>query len=165
MLRHVVETALNAELKPVLVVTGANADQLSQVIEDLPVQIIHNPLWQSGQSTSLNAGLKAIDESISAVIFLLADQPQINELLIRALVAEHEASLSPIVAPLIDDQRGNPVLFDRVTFPDLFEISGDVGGRAIFDRFPIKWVDWQDPNILLDVDTEEDYQQLINLDN
>jgi CTP:molybdopterin cytidylyltransferase MocA len=40
------------------------------------------------------------------------------------------------------------VLFDRVTFDDLAGLSGDTGGRAIFDRHEVTFVDWDDPNLL-----------------
>jgi molybdenum cofactor cytidylyltransferase len=79
---------------------------------------------------------------------------------VRALIQRHAANLSPIVAPLIDAQRGNPVLFDRSTFPDLLTLEGDTGGRGVFSRYSIDWVEWQDTEALLDIDTDEDYQRL-----
>jgi molybdenum cofactor cytidylyltransferase len=69
--------------------------------------------------------------------------------------------MAPIIAPLIDGQRGNPVLFDRVTFSDLQQVRGDAGGRQLFSRYPVAWVDWHDSAVLLDIDTEEDYQRLL----
>jgi molybdenum cofactor cytidylyltransferase len=70
--------------------------------------------------------------------------------------------MSAIVAPLIlEERRGNPVLFDRVTFPDLLSLQGDVGGRAIFHKHKVEFLPWHDDALLLDVDTPEDYQRLI----
>ena len=60
-------------------------------------------------------------------------------------------------------QRGNPVLFDRVVFPNLLKVQGDAGGRSIFSQHPLEYVDWPDANLLLDVDTPEDYQRLQGL--
>ena len=59
-------------------------------------------------------------------------------------------------------QRGNPVLFDRSTFPDLMSLRGDAGGRLIFSRYPAAYVPWPDPSLLLDLDTLEDYLQLLS---
>jgi molybdenum cofactor cytidylyltransferase len=56
------------------------------------------------------------------------------------------------------------VLFDRRIFPDLMALQGDVGGRALFAKYPITWVPWHDPGLLLDVDTPEDYQKLLDMD-
>ena len=90
-----------------------------------------------------------------------ADQPQIPPALIRKLVEEHEATLYPIIAPQIDGQRGNPVLFDFSTFTKLLSLDGDIGGRAIFGQFQVRWVPWHDPKILLDIDSPEDYQKFL----
>jgi molybdenum cofactor cytidylyltransferase len=127
--------------------------------------VIHNPDWAAGQSTSVRHGLQALPNSIGSAIFLLADQPHIPVELVKALRDQHTQTLSPIVAPLIDDRRGNPVLFDRITFADLQALTGDVGGRAVFAKHPITYVPWHDASLLLDVDTPEDYQRLRGLED
>ena len=62
------------------------------------------------------------------------------------------------------EQRANPVLFDRVTFPDLLELEGDVGGRAVFSKHRVEFMPWHDDRLLLDVDTEEDYRRIVEDD-
>ena len=171
--RAVAKTALASALSPVVVVTGANAPDVESAVQDLPVMIIRNDAWQSGQSSSIKAGLQASSpssllngrgmlEQVGAAIFLLADQPQVSPTVIRALVEQHRLELAPVLAPLIRDRRANPVLFDRVTFPDLISLTGDVGGRAILSKYPVTYLPWQDESLLLDVDTPEDYQRLID---
>ncbi len=159
---QVANTALDAGLSPVVVVTGAEADEVRAALADLPVEIVHNPDWAEGQSTSVRAGLQSLPPDTRAVIFFLADQPHIPTTLVRALVEQYTQTLSPIVAPLVGDRRGNPVLFDRNTFSDLMSLHGDAGGRLVFSRYPITHVPWNDPNLLLDVDTLEDYERLLN---
>jgi molybdenum cofactor cytidylyltransferase len=164
-IRHVARTALGAGLSPVVIVAGEHAPDIRVTVADLPVMLIHNPDWEAGQSTSVRCGLQALPAPIGSAIFLLADQPQIPIELVRALREQHALSLSPIVAPLIGDRRGNPVLFDRTTFVDLLSLTGDVGGRAVFAKHPIAYVPWHDANLLLDVDTPEDYQRLQGLED
>ena len=164
-IRHVARTALGAGLSPVVVVTGAHTPEIRAAMADLPVMLIHNPDWEAGQSTSVCCGLQALPDVIGSAVFLLADQPQIPIELVKALRDQHAQTLNPIVAPLIDDRRGNPVLFDRVTFADLLSLTGDVGGRAVFAKYPIAYVPWHDANLLLDVDTPEDYQRLRGLED
>jgi molybdenum cofactor cytidylyltransferase len=84
--------------------------------------------------------------------------------LVRALVNEHRQSLGPIVIPEIGGQRGNPVLFDRSTFPDLKTLSGDSGGRALFAHYPTRCILWLDDQVNLDIDTPEDYSRLLEED-
>jgi molybdenum cofactor cytidylyltransferase len=74
----------------------------------------------------------------------------------------HAQSHAPIIVTRVDGQRANPVLFDRALFQDLKSLEGDVGGRALFDRFKLVYVPWEDPQIKFDVDTPEDYQRLLD---
>lgn len=160
--RLVAEIALAAGLHPVVVVTGSNADAVSSTILGLQLTIRHNSDWQTGQSSSLQAGLRALPSGTSAAIFLLADQPQVTPTVLRALVERHSLDLSPVVAPQVQGQRANPVLFDQVTFQDLASLTGDVGGRAIFSKFPVTYLPWHDECLLADIDTPKDYRKLVN---
>jgi molybdenum cofactor cytidylyltransferase len=164
--RAVAKTALEAGLSPVLVVTGANAEQVGQAITDLPVNVINNEDWKSGQGSSIRAAIKALtlqsDRRVGAGIFLLTDQPQVTTSILQALVEKHAEGLYPVVAPMVMDQRANPVLFDRATFPDLLTLEGDVGGRAIFHKHRVEYLPWHDDRLLLDVDTPEMYQRLLS---
>lgn len=162
---QVARTALNAGLSPVVIVAGEHTSEIRNVVADLPVAVIHNPDWEAGQSTSLRCGLQALPDTIGSAVFLLADQPHTPIELVKALSDQHAQSLFPIVAPMIAGRRGNPVLFDRVTFTDLLALTGDVGGRAVFVKHPIAYVPWHDANLLLDVDTPEDYQRLRELED
>jgi molybdenum cofactor cytidylyltransferase len=127
----------------------------------LPVQIVHNKNYQDGQSTSIQKGIESLPANIGSAVFLLADQPQIPVEVIRALVEAHTRELQTILAPLVlEERRANPVLFDRVTFPDLLKLKGDVGGRAIFDKHRVEYIQWHDDILLFDVDKPEDYEKL-----
>jgi len=167
---------------PVVVVSGANAEAVEAAVADLPVTITRNMDWQNGQSSSIQAGLQALrqlslvnsfpksdddagsQERVGAAIFLLADQPQITSSIITALTEKHAQTLGAVLAPLVADRRANPVLFDRATFPDLMALSGDVGGRAVFSKYPVMYLPWHDQSLLLDVDTPEDLEKLRNLE-
>jgi len=182
--RAVTMTALEAGLAPVIVVTGANAEKVeSAVKEDLNVITVRNKDWKSGQGSSIKAGVSFLpqirqedfsDDSklssvgfgegwdgVGAAIFLLTDQPQITTSILRALIQRHAEGLFPVVAPMVMDQRANPVLFDRETFADLLTLEGDIGGRAIFHKYRVEYLPWHDNRLLLDVDTPEMYQRLI----
>ncbi|MFM8320353.1 MAG: selenium cofactor biosynthesis protein YqeC [Chloroflexota bacterium] len=163
LVRHVAEMALRAGLSPVVVVTGSAAEGVAAALEGLPLQLVHNPDWAAGQSASMIAGLRALPDTTGAAVFLLADQPQIPETLVEALVELHAAGLAPVAAPLVDGRRANPVLFDRALFPELLAVTGDTGGRALFARHRPAWLPWHDPSAALDVDTPADYRRLQEL--
>jgi molybdenum cofactor cytidylyltransferase len=174
--RVVAQTALSAGLDPVLVVTGAYAEEVETALQGLPVQIVRNGAWQEGQASSIRASINALTPSVPAGhlphfqrkwgrtgggIFLLADQPQVTVPVLQALVEYHRLDLPPVLAPMVQDARANPVLFDRVAFPDLLSLQGDVGGRGIFYKYPPAYLPWHDDRLLLDVDTPEQYRRLV----
>jgi molybdenum cofactor cytidylyltransferase len=149
-------------------VTGAYAEKVESVVKDLDVILIRNEDWKSGQGSSIKVGIKTLSppessaEAVGGAIFLLTDQPQITPSILRALVQRHTEGLFPILAPMVMDQRANPVLFDRDTFSDLMTLKGDVGGRGIFHKHRVEYLPWHDDRLLLDVDTPEMYQRLIS---
>ena len=154
--------ALSAGLSPVRVVIGAYAAEVRQALAGLPVEIVENPDWEQGQSTSVRVGLHGLPEEVGGALFLLADQPYVSVGVVQALLQAHASNMTPIVAPRVGDQRANPVLFDRVTFPDLLQLQGDTGGRAVIlsGRFRVQWLDWLDRWLLEDIDTPDDFTRL-----
>jgi molybdenum cofactor cytidylyltransferase len=88
--------------------------------------------------------------------------PQVNEFLIRSLVSVYTQTDRAVIAPLVDGQRANPVLFDRQTFPALRALVGDTGGRAIFSRYSPEYLPWLDTSLLIDIDKPADLAKLEN---
>jgi len=76
------------------------------------------------------------------------------------LIQRHRETLAPIVAPRYGGQRGNPILFDRVTFGEFAHLHGDIGARPIVQAHldEITWVDWPTPEVIQDIDTIDDYR-------
>ncbi len=161
LVRRAARVAWEAGLRPVVVVVGASADAVTAAVADLPVRVVHNPAWRAGLSTSVRAALQAIVDAApatGAVVFFPADHPHLPLRLPRALVEAHAATLAPIVAPLLMGQRrGQPVLFDQRTFTDLATLQGDVGGRALWRRYPAHGVLWLDEAVGEDIDTPQDW--------
>ena len=158
--RVIAENALRAGLSPLVLVTGAYADEVESAVQGIPLRIARNDAWASGQSASLRAGIRALESSTRAAIFLLADQPQIPAALLRAILEEYARSGAKILAPRVGERWANPVLFDAALFPALLSLEGDIGGRALFAQFPPHPVLWEDESILLDADTPEDYERM-----
>jgi molybdenum cofactor cytidylyltransferase len=163
LIRKETETALAAGLNPVIVVLGAVIEPAIASLADLPVKIVINEQWQAGQGQSVGAGTAALPSSVGSVIFLLADQPQVTVEVLQALIRQHQQTLSPILAPIVNGKRLNPVLFDRVTFNDLQQVQGDKGGRSLFTHFDVEFMPWHDSMLALDIDTPEDYQKLLEM--
>jgi molybdenum cofactor cytidylyltransferase len=160
--RAAAEPALAARLAPIVAVVGAARAEVEAALADLPLQVVANPDYAAGQSTSLRAGIAALDPDADAVVVLLGDQPFVTAAIVERLVAEWHASQASIVAPVYAGQRGNPVLFARAVFPELLAIQGDQGARSVLAADPsrIHPVAFDDPRPLADIDTLEDYERL-----
>jgi molybdenum cofactor cytidylyltransferase len=163
MVHHVTSALVALGLHQVIVVTGANAEAVGAALADLPVEIVVNESWAEGMSSSLHAGLRALHPGVQAVLLVLADQPSLTLDLLRLLVTRYRATGAPIVAPVYRGQRGNPVLFDRALFPELLAVRGDRGGRVLIDRYSeqVDLVVVDDPAVIADVDSPEDYRGIL----
>lgn len=158
---------LESGLNPVVVVTGFAAPDVRAALKDLPIKTITNRDWTAGQSTSVAAGIRALPPETRGAVFILADQPRMTTGLLDALVELHARTSAPIIAPRVKGQRANPVLFDSAIFPHLLELEGDVGGRIFFSPgspYQPTWLEWEDPGLLLDIDTPEDYLTLLKME-
>lgn len=175
VLVHVLEAVLAAQTRPIILVLGHQAGQaralLSPYLHLPDLQIIENPSYQQGMSTSLRTGLQALtgsneyraQEHIGGAIILLGDQPLITTSIIDDLVATWQTGRKQIVAPLYNGKRGNPVLFSAGLFPELAFVTGDEGGRRVIERHrqEIAAVEVADAQASFDVDTWEAYQQVV----
>ena len=162
LVRHVAEKALAAGLDPVVIVTGAAAEGIENAVTGLPVELVHNRNWERGQASSIRVGVQALKDRCGAAVFLLSDMPRVPVDLIKAELEIHRREPVEIVVPRVKGQRTNPVLFDRSTFAELVGLEGDTGGRALFDRHSLRWLDLEDAQDLLDIDTPADYQHLVD---
>ncbi len=160
LVKFVAKNLRSGGCSPVLVITGADHDTVSRVLDDLPVEVVCNTAWQTGQSSSVRAAIQALPNDIGGVIFCLVDQPRIPQELITALRKKHAKNPAPIILPIVDGKPANPVLFDRRVFTELEKLEGDVGGRALFDKYQPTHIPWDDPVSQMDIDTPDDYQKI-----
>jgi molybdenum cofactor cytidylyltransferase len=160
LLSHAADVALASRARPALVVLGCRAADCCAALGQRPLEVVLNPGWAEGQSTSVRAGLNALPDNASAVIFHLADLPGVTPEVLDALLERHAATLAPVVWPEYQGQRGNPVLLDRVTFSALRKLTGDVGARPVIMACAragqVERVAVNEPGILRDIDSPQD---------
>ncbi len=163
MVRLVTEVAVSAGLAQIVVVIGAHAEAVRAALAGLPVGLVLNEAWADGLSSSVRAGLRALDPGTQAALLVLGDQPALTADLLRLLVDRYLATGAPIVAPFYEGQRGNPVLFDRALFSELSAVEGDRGGRILIDRYQgrVERVDVEDAAVIMDIDSPQDYEGIL----
>ena len=162
LINHCIEVIIQAEIHPITVVLGSRAEEISAVLDLSGIEMLLNPRWQDGMSTSIICGLNSLPEDIDGSFIFLADQPFITKELIRAIISKFDKTDSEIVAPRVNGQQCNPVLFRRSFFPELLTISGDRGAKSLISQHKVAWVDWPDERLLLDIDSIEDYRSALS---
>jgi len=167
ILQWVYDICGESDLSKIIIVLGHQKKKILQQMDFPQAIVVENPDYKSGQSTSLIAGLGQLDEEDDAAMFLLGDQPLLNKSTINLLIKSYQKLQSSITIPVFNEKRGNPVIFDRSLFHELEQISGDQGGRGCFNRHAddIDLVEVNDEGVLIDLDTREDYLNLLKKNN
>lgn len=165
VLEQVVDNATASILHQVFVVVGHRADLIAPLLDGRDVTVVNNRDYRKGQSSSVKRALLALPEDTDAVLFLLGDQPLVLPQTINLIINRFKASQHPIVIPVYNGHRGNPALFSREMFSRLLMLDADNGGRALFQEYAGKILELpvEDPHILFDIDTLEDYATLLTV--
>jgi molybdenum cofactor cytidylyltransferase len=123
---------------PVVVVLGAPAlaKQLRFEVSDLDARIVENQRWQEGMSTSIRAGLDALEgaDAVDAALIMTCDQPHVTAKLLKQIVAAYHKTRPPAVACAYAGTVGVPALVDRSLFAELRALDYDQGAKAILER-------------------------------
>jgi nicotine blue oxidoreductase len=132
---------------------GAAAGTLAEIVE--------NPDWEEGMSSSLRAGLATVlpDATVTAVAVALADQPRIGAESYKRLVAAHREGAQLAVATY-DGKRGHPVLIGRAHFDEAMKMTGDEGARSLLAAHDVVEVPCDGTGDASDVDTPADLAAL-----
>ncbi|HWR39505.1 MAG TPA: NTP transferase domain-containing protein [Patescibacteria group bacterium] len=162
-LQMVVQCFCQAGIADVRIVTGHKADELVPVLATLPVTAVHNPDYAEGMFSSVQTGIRSLPESIKACFVLPVDTPLVKSASIEKLVQAFAEQDVAVVYPLFDGRRGHPPLIGRECFADIMSSDGTGGLRAVLNRFSARAreVALDDPGALMDMDTPEDYQRLL----
>ena len=167
LLQHAIEQATEAGGEPVVVVTGANSNEISKQINNEKTDIVFNKDWEQGMASGIVTGLKkavALKNKIEAAIIAVCDQPFISSSLFQQLYHKQIKSAKDIVACTYADTIGTPALFTHKYFDVLMSLKGDEGAKKLLKRYSndVAAVDF--PDGYIDIDTKEDYERLLKGD-
>ena len=149
----------SARIEPVIVVAGHHYDLISQVFPNL--QIVFNPDYEKGMSTSVQAGIRALPAGLDGAAVFLVDHPLIDRQTIDALTSRLEPG--HIVVPVHDGRRGHPVIFASDLFGEILDLTPDQGLNTVVKRQPERVVEVfvENPGVLRDIDTPEQFARLL----
>jgi molybdenum cofactor cytidylyltransferase len=161
ILEHILRQLASAKLHEVIVVTGHESEQVTQIAHENGVTAVHNPHFEYGEMiSSLRVGLESMPDHISAALVVLGDQPQINAQVIRQILLAYWQGKGEIVAPSYQLRRGHPILIDRKFWEELQDLPDGAAPRDVINAHPeiIAYVNVGDDSILRDVDTPQVYE-------
>ena len=156
IIESTISSILAAGADDVIVVTGHDAERIRSRLSGFPIRIVHNAGYEQGMSTSIRAGVQAAQ---GAVGICLADMPFIAPSTVRTLIEALENHPDKIIVPTYGETTGHPVLFAARYREELLHLEGDRGARLIIQNHAgdLVQVETNDPGILRDIDTIEDY--------
>ncbi len=160
-LGHLLGELRASRVDRIVVVLGHKPELVLEAMpEVLPFAVV-NERYQLGQLSSLIVGLETVGASADAVLLCLADHPFVTAELIDALIEGYEQTHPPIVVPVHGGRRGHPVLFGSHLFRELRDAPLDQGARVVVRAHAeeILEVATDEPGILADVDTPEEYER------
>jgi molybdenum cofactor cytidylyltransferase len=167
LIHWAVLAAAASRLDRVIAVLGRCGSETAAALEGIVppgrLEIVQNPHYREGQSTSLAAGLAAAGgRSCQGVVFLLADQPFVSPGHIDRLIGRrpiHPGTIRVSLPP--SGVWRPPVLLGRSHFTALSGLTGDGGARSVIAARAdlVETVAVADARELLDIDTPEDVKQ------
>jgi len=152
-----------AGVDEVVVVTGHARAAIEDQVQSFVVTLAHNEAYAAGQQGSVRAGLAALSGAFDAVIVMPADQPLIGASDLTELIAAFKKRpAGHVVVPIVDGERGNPIVLDEVALGEVLASGANLGCRHLIDRRPELVCRYETSNtrFTTDLDTVEDVHDL-----
>lgn len=147
-----------------MVVLGAVVKPILRLISEFPVTHYYNDNYKDGMLSSVKCGFRNLPGELQAVLVFQGDQPLISPHTVNEVINAWKESGKGIVIPLFAGKRGHPILIDRKYRDEIEKLDDNVGLRSLPMKFSddVLEVAVDSPEILIDIDTQEDYLNAIN---
>ena len=139
---------------------GGAIDEVRDTVDLSGVEVVENPDYGAGCSSSVAAALPAVDPRCDVLVLLLGDQPGVTPRTVAALLTARGDA--PLAVCRYDDGRGHPFAFSRLLFGELATMHGDKAVWKLLERHADEVVEASIPGpVPLDVDTWDDYRAVL----
>lgn len=157
-----VESLLAAGLSDVIVVVNPEGNEVTATVSHLPVTVAINETPDSDMAGSVRVGLAKVAATASGVLVALADTPLVRSDTCRQLGAQHRLHPDAILIPVYQGRKGHPTLFPRSI---LATIEWHPNLREVIQvhEEQVRLLEVNDPWVIADMDTPEDYRRLVSL--
>lgn len=161
VIEQVVSVLLNCPIDEIIVVTGHRHDEIHERLAKYPVRLALNARYREEMLTSIQCGWAESNPGTDAVMHVLGDQPQIEEAVVKILVAAQRESGGAILVPSFNHRRGHPILIDGKYRAEILGLAGLETMRDFMQAHAeqIHHITVETDSILRDMDTPADYQR------
>src|ERR1700743_578800 len=125
LLGHVLQSAPNCPFDQLLCVVGGASTEVRRWVDLRGVEVVENPSFGEGCSSSIAAGLEHVDARCELVVLMLGDPPGVGGANVRA--RRDGRGDAPLAACSYSDGRGHPLAVARSMFGELAALHGDKG--------------------------------------
>ncbi len=165
LLEHQISCLLEGGVERVLVVLGHRAGELRPFLEGKEgVAWTLNPGYRQGKTTSIKAGLSALDpEAVEDILLLNVDQPRTAGD-VASILSAHRSRGHVVTVPEYRGKGGHPIVLSAALLPELLEIEEESQGIKAVVRSRLESVNrvpLDNPEILLDLNTPEQYRAAV----
>jgi CTP:molybdopterin cytidylyltransferase MocA len=147
----------------IVVVTGRDAGLLEKALEAYNLSFIHNADYAvTDMFHSAAMGLAFMTGRADGVFFTPADIPLFCAATVRLLAERLQQGEEHIVIPSYRGRRGHPALMLSPAAKELIRHKNSGGLKGTIDAYggPKCTLEVDDPGILQDLDTPEDYRRM-----
>ena len=167
LLSRLLEECRQSQADAVVVVLGHEKERILKQVDFSGAQVVENPNYKSGQTSSFQSALEAMDSGTEAFLNLPVDHPLVTGKEIDALIQAYRNrnDTSKIFVPSFEGQEGRPVLFEISLRQEILALDPDEPVNGIIERFRdcVSRVPVANPYIMKDMDTPEDYQECLEI--
>ena len=158
MYLYILELLKSFPLSPKIIVT--QYDEIVSCALEYGFETVLNHEPELGISHSIQLGLKAAldrNPSLDGVLFGVCDQPYLKQSSIERLIQTFSCTDKNIAALAWQESIGNPCIFGKKYYEELFALTLDVGGKKVLKRHPedVERVMVQEEKELIDIDTKD----------
>lgn len=158
--RHMVAMLKEMKIDPIIVVTGYRAEQLEEHLSHTGVRFVRNDRYRETEMfDSIKMGVMSLYDECDRIMILPVDIPALMPDTIRQVLQTD----APIVRTMCAGEPGHPIIIQKEVFPVIWQNNGPCGMRGAVERsgIPITDLDVDDIGTYKDMDTQEEYAQLL----
>ncbi|MCU0458461.1 MAG: nucleotidyltransferase family protein [Bacteroidales bacterium] len=164
IIEQVIRNLTAANVDRVVVVVGANREEIMKVTRRYDVFHCYNEDYKSGMLSSVRCGFNSLPDGCLAALIMPGDQPMTGPGEINRVISSFLESDRGLVMAACNGKRGHPLIVDMKYLEEVLSLPEEEGLRALAERHPddVLESDTDDPSVLRDIDTQEDYMNEIS---